>query len=181
MTLPSKNQCNKLVKGQIVWICVIAKGTFVLGQREYKYWLTGQYTGASYKYNINICHNENGFFLIWGISLAPSFGSICNFHFFACTFGWCNHPLFLAFSFLTLYLILAAENSIEELPSSVCNLVHLKSLCLNNNNVKQVSLWYGLLILLASATLIKLICFTQFGYLHAFHVILHVSISTIRH
>ncbi|KAA8541011.1 hypothetical protein F0562_024851 [Nyssa sinensis] len=32
----------------------------------------------------------------------------------------------------------ANENSIEELPSSVCNLVHLKSICLNNNNVKQI-------------------------------------------
>ncbi|CAA3032321.1 plant intracellular Ras-group-related LRR 7 [Olea europaea subsp. europaea] len=30
------------------------------------------------------------------------------------------------------------QNSIEELPASVCNLVHLKSLSLNNNNVRQV-------------------------------------------
>ncbi|KAG5562515.1 hypothetical protein RHGRI_005292 [Rhododendron griersonianum] len=29
------------------------------------------------------------------------------------------------------------ENSIADLPSSVCNLIHLKSLCLDNNNVKQ--------------------------------------------
>lgn len=32
----------------------------------------------------------------------------------------------------------ANENSIEDLPSSVCNLIHLKSLCLDNNNVKQI-------------------------------------------
>ncbi|KAG5516576.1 hypothetical protein RHGRI_037330 [Rhododendron griersonianum] len=31
------------------------------------------------------------------------------------------------------------ENSIADLPSSVCNLIPLKSLCLDNNNVKQVS------------------------------------------
>ncbi|CAI9786781.1 unnamed protein product [Fraxinus pennsylvanica] len=30
------------------------------------------------------------------------------------------------------------ENSIEELPASVCNLIHLKSLSLNNNNMKQI-------------------------------------------
>ncbi|KAL2538765.1 Leucine-rich repeat domain superfamily [Forsythia ovata] len=35
------------------------------------------------------------------------------------------------------------ENSIEELPASVCNLVHLKSLSLNNNNVKQLFLLYA--------------------------------------
>ncbi|GJZ02118.1 plant intracellular Ras-group-related LRR protein 7-like protein [Tanacetum coccineum] len=32
------------------------------------------------------------------------------------------------------------ENSIEELPTLVCNLIHLKSLCLDNNNLKQVSI-----------------------------------------
>ncbi|KAK2404715.1 plant intracellular Ras-group-related LRR protein [Trifolium repens] len=32
------------------------------------------------------------------------------------------------------------DNLIEELPSSVCNLSHLKSLCLDNNNVKQIPL-----------------------------------------
>lgn len=31
-----------------------------------------------------------------------------------------------------------SDNVIEDLPSSVCNLSHLKSLCLDNNNVKQV-------------------------------------------
>ena len=31
-----------------------------------------------------------------------------------------------------------SDNLIEDLPSSVCNLSHLKSLCLDNNNVKQV-------------------------------------------
>lgn len=31
-----------------------------------------------------------------------------------------------------------SDNSIEDLPESVCNLVHLKALCLDNNNVKQV-------------------------------------------
>ncbi|TYI12497.1 hypothetical protein ES332_A09G281700v1 [Gossypium tomentosum] len=31
-----------------------------------------------------------------------------------------------------------ADNLIEELPASVCNLVHLKSLCLNNNKVSQI-------------------------------------------
>ncbi|KAG5522756.1 hypothetical protein RHGRI_034786 [Rhododendron griersonianum] len=30
------------------------------------------------------------------------------------------------------------ENSIADLPSSVCNLIHLKSLCLDNNKVKQM-------------------------------------------
>ncbi|XP_021804101.1 plant intracellular Ras-group-related LRR protein 7-like [Prunus avium] len=31
-----------------------------------------------------------------------------------------------------------SDNSIEDLPESVCNLVHLKALCLDNNNVKQI-------------------------------------------
>ncbi|CAL0319639.1 unnamed protein product [Lupinus luteus] len=30
------------------------------------------------------------------------------------------------------------DNLIEDLPSSVCNLSHLKSLCFDNNNVKQI-------------------------------------------
>ncbi|KAJ8637410.1 hypothetical protein MRB53_011677 [Persea americana] len=29
-------------------------------------------------------------------------------------------------------------NLIEDLPPSICNLTHLKSLCLNNNNVRQI-------------------------------------------
>ena len=31
-----------------------------------------------------------------------------------------------------------ADNVIEELPASLCNLIQLKSLCLDNNQVKQV-------------------------------------------
>ncbi|GJW62149.1 plant intracellular Ras-group-related LRR protein 7 [Tanacetum coccineum] len=30
------------------------------------------------------------------------------------------------------------ESSIDELPTSVCSLIHLKSLCLDNNNLKQI-------------------------------------------
>lgn len=47
------------------------------------------------------------------------------FHYTASLFWW--------------FSLVFAENSIADLPSSVCNLIHLKSLCLDNNNVKQVS------------------------------------------
>lgn len=36
------------------------------------------------------------------------------------------------------FWIAFADNSIEDIPASFCNLIHLKSLCLNNNNINQV-------------------------------------------
>lgn len=39
---------------------------------------------------------------------------------------------------LNCIIFLCADNVIEDLPASICNLIHLKSLCLNNNNLSQV-------------------------------------------
>ncbi|XP_030949594.1 plant intracellular Ras-group-related LRR protein 7-like [Quercus lobata] len=40
----------------------------------------------------------------------------------------------------TMEKVRAADNLIEDLPASICNLIHVKSFCLNNNNVSQVPL-----------------------------------------
>lgn len=40
--------------------------------------------------------------------------------------------------FTVLHSKCLSDNLIEDLPESVCNLKHVKSLCLDNNNVKQV-------------------------------------------
>ena len=45
--------------------------------------------------------------------------------------------LFLLESLIVIWDSLA-DNVIEELPASLCNLIQLKSLCLDNNQVKQV-------------------------------------------
>jgi hypothetical protein len=61
--------------------------------------------------------------------------------------GYFEHyaPPFLLFGFMLFLneanfrlVVTISDNLIEELPASVCNLSHLKSLCLDNNNVKQV-------------------------------------------
>lgn len=36
-------------------------------------------------------------------------------------------------------MLILADNSIDDLPPSICNLVHLKSLSLDNNKVKEVN------------------------------------------
>lgn len=39
-----------------------------------------------------------------------------------------------------------ADNVVEELPASLCNLIQLKSLCLDNNQVNQVRLKFDLFL-----------------------------------
>lgn len=51
----------------------------------------------------------------------------------------CLHilPFHLSFT-VSWFWIAFADNAIEDIPASFCNLIHLKSLCLNNNNINQV-------------------------------------------
>jgi hypothetical protein len=77
----------------------------------------------------------------------PQYQLSCYWHhFYDCQIWIFEH--FSPSCYLALWLFLneanfrlfanISDNLIEDLPSSVCNLSHLKSLCLDNNNVKQV-------------------------------------------
>jgi hypothetical protein len=73
-----------------------------------------------------IYHNTN-YLVIDTISMIVKSGYLNIFHHLV-IWLYANFRLFANIS----------DNLIEDLPSSVCNLSHLKSLCLDNNNVKQV-------------------------------------------
>lgn len=99
---------------------------------------------------------------------------------------WCAVLAWLYLSFLSStsswFWITFADNSIEDIPPSICNLIHLKSLCLDNNNVNQVftiqfkSYWTSLIMYSVVAIIsYPVFFFFLFHFPFVLHVYLYMS------